>query len=62
LRNSAAVIHIFNRFGQLMKQISAVSPGWDGTFNGKLLPADDYWYFIQLENGRSARGHFTLKR
>ncbi|WP_445454418.1 choice-of-anchor L domain-containing protein [Flavobacterium sp. 25HG05S-40] len=62
LRNSTAVIHIFNRFGQLIKQISAVSPGWDGTFNGKPLPADDYWYFIQLENGRSTRGHFTLKR
>ncbi|MFY8008978.1 MAG: hypothetical protein ACOVNW_04730 [Flavobacterium sp.] len=26
------------------------------------MPADDYWYSIQFEDGRSAKGHFTLKR
>jgi gliding motility-associated-like protein len=36
--------------------------GWDGKFNEKTMPADDYWYNIQLEDGRSTRGHFTLKR
>ena len=62
LGNANAVIRIFDRFGKLLKQISAIGPGWDGTYNGKQLPGDDYWYYIQLADGRSARGHFTLKR
>lgn len=62
LANANAVIYIFNRFGKLLKQISAVGPGWDGTYNDKLMPGDDYWYSIQLYDGRSAKGHFTLKR
>ena len=60
--NAGAKIYIFDRFGKLMKQISAIGLGWNGTYNGKLMPADDYWYSIQLENGRIAKGHFTLKR
>ncbi|WP_264521935.1 T9SS type B sorting domain-containing protein [Flavobacterium sp. N1994] len=60
--NANAIIYIFDRLGKLIKQISALSPGWDGNFNQKLMPADDYWYFIQLEDGRNAKGHFTLKR
>ncbi|MGV3696581.1 choice-of-anchor L domain-containing protein [Flavobacterium sp.] len=62
LSNGNARIYIFDRFGKLMKQISASSAGWNGTFNGKVMPADDYWYFIEFPDGRSARGHFTLKR
>ena len=61
-QNASAKIHIFDRFGKLMKQISAIGLGWNGTYNGKLMPADDYWYSIQLEDGRIAKGHFTLKR
>jgi gliding motility-associated-like protein len=62
LLNGDAVIYIFNRFGKLLKQISAIGPGWDGNYNDKILPGDDYWYSIQLQDGRSAKGHFTLKR
>lgn len=62
LSNAGARIYIYDRFGKLMKQISAVSPGWNGNYNNKLMPADDYWYTIQLPDGRSAKGHFTLKR
>ncbi|MGC4040090.1 MAG: T9SS type B sorting domain-containing protein, partial [Flavobacterium sp.] len=38
-----AKIYIFDRYGKLMKQISSQGQGWDGTFNGHVLPADDYW-------------------
>ena len=62
LSNSKSVISIFDRFGKLLKQLSATSAGWDGTFNGNQLPADDYWYSIEFEDGRSAKGHFALKR
>jgi gliding motility-associated-like protein len=61
-QNAAAVIYIYDRFGKLLKQISANGLGWDGKFKEKTMPADDYWYSIQLEDGRSTRGHFTLKR
>lgn len=60
--NVQSIIYIFDRYGKLIKQISAISPGWDGTYNGKQLPADDYWYNIQFQDGRNARGHFSLKR
>ena len=56
------VTYIYNRYGQLLKQILAPDPGWDGTFNGYALPSDDYWYVISLEDGRVFKGHFTLKR
>jgi gliding motility-associated-like protein len=61
-QNAASVIYIYDRFGKLLKQISAVGLGWDGIFNGKLMPADDYWFTIQLPDRRINKGHFTLKR
>jgi gliding motility-associated-like protein len=61
-QNAGAVIYIYDRFGKLLKQISASGLGWDGIFNGKLLPADDYWFTIRLPDGRTKTGHFALKR
>ena len=61
-QNAGSVIYICDRFGKLLKQINAAGLGWDGTFNGKLMPADDYWFTIQLPDSRSNKGHFALKR
>mgnify|MGYP001047340689 CR=1 FL=1 len=55
-------VKIFNRFGQLLKQISPLTPGWDGTFNGTNLPSDDYWFAITLQDGREYFNHFSLIR
>ena len=60
--NSKTTIHIFDRYGKLIKQISPLSKGWDGTYNGKNAPSSDYWYAISLEDGRTFKGHFSLKR
>ncbi|WP_278034875.1 T9SS type B sorting domain-containing protein [Flavobacterium nitratireducens] len=58
-----AYVQIFDRYGKLIKYLNNANPNWDGTFNGALLPANDYWYVIKLEEGRpEIRGHFTLKR
>jgi gliding motility-associated-like protein len=57
-----SIIYIFDRHGKLLKQISAKSDGWDGTYNGYEMPADDYWFMLQLEDGRTIKGHFALKR
>lgn len=55
-------IFIYDRYGKLLKQLSTTSSGWDGTFNGKILPSDDYWFSVLLEDEREFKGHFTLKR
>ncbi|REH01156.1 T9SS type B sorting domain-containing protein [Flavobacterium aquicola] len=60
--NTGAQIFIYDRYGKLLKQVSPSGNGWDGTFIGKQMPADDYWYTLKLENGREAKGHFSLKR
>jgi gliding motility-associated-like protein len=57
-----AQIFIFDRYGKLLKQVSADGIGWDGTFNGQPLPSSDYWYQIDLGSGAVLKGHFTLKR
>ena len=36
--------------------------GWDGTYNSNPSTADDYWYVINLENNKTIKGHFSLKR
>lgn len=60
--NAKTIIQIFDRYGKLIKQISPTGAGWDGTFNGNPMPATDYWYAVQLEDGRVMKGHFSLKR
>ncbi len=61
-KNYNTTIYIFDRYGKLLKELSPISKGWDGTFNGEPLPTDDYWYTIYFEDGRTSKGHFTLKR
>lgn len=60
--NTDIDVKIFDRFGKLLKEQNNLSPGWDGTFNGYMLPSDDYWFLITFEDGRTYRGHFALVR
>ena len=60
LENS--IIYIFDRFGKLVKQINPSGTGWNGTFNGNQLSSSDYWFVLELTNGKTIKGHFTLKR
>ena len=62
-----AVIYIFDRYGKLLKQLSPTSPGWDGTFNGNLMPSSDYWFTLEYieptnDEMRTFSAHFALKR
>ena len=59
---SKSIIYIFDRYGKLLKQVLPSSQGWNGTINGEPLPADDYWYVISLDDNRTIKGHFSLKR
>ncbi|AFL80355.1 hypothetical protein Aeqsu_0852 [Aequorivita sublithincola DSM 14238] len=60
-----AKIYIFDRFGKLLKQLSPLGTGWDGTYNGSPLPSSDYWFRVEYKedgNAKEFKGHFTLKR
>jgi gliding motility-associated-like protein len=62
-----AKIYVFDRFGKLIKQLSPTGPGWNGTYNGKPMISNDYWFrveFIEPSTGqkRLFRANFTLKR
>ncbi len=60
-----ARIFIFDRYGKLLKEIFPSGDGWDGTFNGQRLPADDYWFSVDYEENGAAKNfkaHFSLKR
>ena len=61
-------INIFNRYGKLVAQIPIDSQGWNGTYNGKKLSSDDYWYNITLIPADNTKqiinktGNFSLLR
>ncbi|MDC3366477.1 T9SS type B sorting domain-containing protein, partial [Flavobacteriaceae bacterium] len=61
-----AQIYIFNRFGKVVAQIDVDNPGWDGTYGGKILSSDDYWFSIMMVdrngNARERKGNFSLLR
>ncbi|MGC4041545.1 MAG: T9SS type B sorting domain-containing protein [Flavobacterium sp.] len=54
-------VRIFDRYGKLLKIMNGLG-FWDGTYNGKPMPADDYWFFVTREDGRIHKGHFSLLR
>lgn len=56
------IVYIYDRYGKILAQISPLGAGWDGTYNGNLALSDDYWYYIKVDDGRVAKGHFSLKR
>ncbi|MBT8252347.1 MAG: T9SS type B sorting domain-containing protein, partial [Bacteroidia bacterium] len=64
---NGARIYIFDRYGKLLKQLNPDGEGWNGTYNGQLMPSDDYWFSIYyIEPGNEVRkefrAHFSLKR
>ncbi|BAO56334.1 hypothetical protein NMS_2325 [Nonlabens marinus S1-08] len=52
---------IFDRYGKLLRVLTVVDSGWNGTFNNEPLPSSDYWYRIYYES-QEVVGHFSLKR
>ncbi len=59
---SNAFVGIYDRYGTFITQIPTQEIGWNGNVNSKIMPAADYWFRVQLEDGREFQGHFTLKR
>ncbi|SFU31282.1 gliding motility-associated C-terminal domain-containing protein [Pustulibacterium marinum] len=62
-----AQIFIFDRQGKLLKQMSATSEGWDGTYNGKILTSNDYWFKVVYTEPNTGQvkeytDHFSMKK
>ena len=55
-------INIYDRYGKLIKVLNSLDEGWDGTFNGRAMPSDDYWFSLELKDGRIFKNHFSLVR
>ncbi|MBZ9652134.1 T9SS type B sorting domain-containing protein [Psychroflexus montanilacus] len=56
------LLQVYDRYGKLLSSFTNRDRGWDGTYNGKNMPTDDYWYRIRLTDGTIETGSFTLKR
>ena len=57
-----ANVKIFDRFGKLIYSYNKNQSGWNGNYNKNVLPATDYWFTLNLGNGKIIKGHFSLKR
>lgn len=60
-------IFIFDRYGKAVYQITDFNNlGWDGTYNGKPLPSNDYWFQSEIIDNNDqlikASGNFSLIR
>lgn len=61
-------VSIFDRYGKILAvlNLSSNDYGWDGIYDGKVMPSSDYWFTATLEdkkgNTRVRNGHFSLLR
>ncbi len=55
-------IFIYDRSGKMVASLDPKGTGWNGIYNGIQLPSTDYWYVIQLDDGRTVKGHFSMVR
>lgn len=59
------VVMIYDRYGKQLHKLNSSSIGWDGLYNGKPMPTNDYWFVADVKKGTiefQIKGHFTLKR
>jgi gliding motility-associated-like protein len=54
-------VRIFDRYGKLLK-IMYNNEAWDGNYNGRQMPSDDYWFNVIRNDGRTHKGHFAMIR
>jgi len=58
-----AIIEIFDRYGKRVAYLSRRNQGWNGTYNGRALPATDYWFVSKIDDSiPEKKGHFSLLR
>ncbi|MGG8497184.1 T9SS type B sorting domain-containing protein [Tenacibaculum sp. TC6] len=59
-------IVVFDRFGKILYKNTVFGIGWDGSYNGIILPSNDYWFSLKLidlnDKLYTYEGHFSLLR
>ena len=60
-------LYVFDRYGKLITRLDPSNKGWDGTYNGTDLPADDYWFRVEFVDEKTGEyqeymSNFTLMR
>lgn len=60
--NVAYTVFIYNRFGNLIKEMNSNTGFWDGNFDGKPAKSANYWFKVITENGEVLHGNFSLIR
>ncbi len=58
-------IHIFDRYGKQLAHLTSETEGWDGRYNGRMMPANDYWFVANVVQGNQSfqvKGHFAIRR
>lgn len=62
----SAIIAIYDRYGKMLTRIKPSNTGWDGTYNGHIMPSDDYWFSVSYTDENQMvqefRAHFAMKR
>ena len=55
---------IYNRWGHIVYETNGYLNDWEGTYNGKLLPAGTYYYIMELndEEQRKHSGYLSILR
>lgn len=61
------MVYIYDRYGKLVSQVVPNSNGWDGNFDGRPLPSNEYWFLLEYKQIgdttlRKVKGHFSLIR
>lgn len=54
-------VQIYDRYGKLLAHLRP-ELSWNGEYNGKPLPSDDYWYSALTVENKLIIGHFSLIR
>ncbi|MBL7935342.1 MAG: T9SS type B sorting domain-containing protein, partial [Bacteroidia bacterium] len=57
--------YIYNRWGEMIKELNNIQEGWDGTYKGNSVPEGVYTYLIEVEvydKIINKSGHITLFR
>lgn len=57
-----AVVSIFSRNGKMVFRSVGYAVPFDGTYQGKALPAGVYYYTIKLSDSKTISGHVTIIR
>lgn len=58
----ASEIEIYDRYGKLLAKGKGSNFQWNGKLNGRLLPAGEYWYMINISGRKPQKGSFSLIR